>query len=408
MGIIITNEGNQLLQDSILGNEKITFTKVEMLSDPERSPSDLSYMVDINSVEAKGEGTIVISAVAKNEGFQEGYYFNVINIYAGEVIFATSSCNIYMPPKEIKTLHVLDVYLKIDSINAELKVEYGSYVLKDEFDRLCKKVEKNEAILQNAAEAMQGRPYRGKDLTIAFEDEIAGYSDAWEWIKDRIQKNNFEGIYPADYIPVTLNGEELEIQVAGIDTFYNTTDNPIGHHIDFISRECISQSIKWNSNANNNGNEENIEPFLASNVSNVLNTTIYEQLPDEVKNVITEKYTRIEHRQSSSGTITSSNGSWWKNIGKLWLPTEYEVFGDTTLGTKKVSEGQSVQYPIFANSSFNRAKKRKGMTRCCGWWLSTPVDGNSAECVTVSSYGHKNGETANSNFYVPLCFRIVA
>lgn len=392
MSIIITNEGNKLLQDAILGNEKITFTKMELLADPERSPGDMSYTVDISSVEAKGEGTVVIRALAKNDGFEDAYYFSVINIYAGDVIFASDeNCNIYMPPAEIKTLHALDVYLKIDSINTELKVEYGSYVLKDEFERLNK--------FARMAEAAQGKQYDGKDLTEAFADEISGYSDAWAWIKDRIVNNNFTGIYTADYIPLTINEENVEMQIAGIDAYYGTSGR--GHHIDFISRSCLSTEAKWNLTADNNGNEESPYPFPASNVHAILNGTVYNSLPQEVKNVISIKEMLIERRREEGEKLTSSTAAFMEEMGNVWLPTEFEVFGEEIEGTKGISAGQRVQYPIFENIFKNRRKDKD-------WWLATVADGNSTHAIKVSSNGIPVGYSTSNEAYVPLCFRIEA
>ena len=45
-----------------------------------------------------------------------------------------------------------------------------------------------------------------------------------------------------------------EYQVAGIDVYTHTTDQDLGHHIDFISRDCFSETVQWNTTNNNNGN----------------------------------------------------------------------------------------------------------------------------------------------------------
>ena len=72
------------------------------------------------------------------------------------------------------------------------------------------------------------RIYKGRNLVTVFASEIAKYSDEWAWIRARIKAANYEGIYVGDYIPVTMNKEVVNMQAAGIDTYYNTTDQPVG------------------------------------------------------------------------------------------------------------------------------------------------------------------------------------
>ena len=105
------------------------------------------------------------------------------------------------------------------------------------------------------------RLYAGRDLTTVFALEIAKYSDAWAWIKARIKAHNFAGIHVADYIPITMNGQTVKMQVAGIDTYYRTTDQQLSHHIDFISKDCFNQTVKWNEANNNNGTAANNSPL---------------------------------------------------------------------------------------------------------------------------------------------------
>lgn len=44
------------------------------------------------------------------------------------------------------------------------------------------------------------RLYEGTNLTEKFKDEIANYSDIWQWIKARIKAGSFAGIHVNDYI----------------------------------------------------------------------------------------------------------------------------------------------------------------------------------------------------------------
>lgn len=248
--------------------------------------------------------------------------------------------------------------------------------------------------------------YDGRDLTQVFADEIAEFGDPWAWIKNRIVNANYEGIYVADFIPMTINGENHEMQVAGIDTYYRTTDQNLGHHIDFISRDCYSQNVRWNTTNNNNGNATNPCPYMVSNLKAFLDT-LYESLPTAVKNVVVSKRTLLEQRYSASGALTDSTGFNWEYIGKLWVPAEYEIFGSIIYGTKPYSFFQGVQYPIFANSYKNRLKNRNDEKSHIPWWCVTVASGNSTKACYVTSIGRFGEDYASDNGqHVPLCIRI--
>ncbi|MBQ8913912.1 MAG: hypothetical protein IJ054_07715, partial [Lachnospiraceae bacterium] len=179
---------------------------------------------------------------------------------------------------------------------------------------------------------MNNRLYKGVDLAVKFASEIVPFSNIWTWIKNRINNHNFEGLRVGDYITWTLNGETIKSKIAGLNTYRRTTDNEVGWHIDFISEDCYSQTVQWNTTNNNNGNAQNSCPYMASNLKTFLES-LEANLPTALKNVITNKRALLETRYSSSGALTSSTGWGWQDMGKLWVPTEYEVFGSVCWGT---------------------------------------------------------------------------
>ena len=250
--------------------------------------------------------------------------------------------------------------------------------------------------------------YRGRDLTIVFADEISKFSDAWAWIKNRISTGNYTGIYVGDYIPITMKNERVEMQVAGIDVYTRTTDQDLGHHIDFISRDCFSETVQWNTTNNNNGNTESPYPYMVSNLHKWLGETLYGFLPQAVKNQIVTKRSLMEQRYSASGALTDSTTLGWQDIGLLWVPHEYEVFGAVVWGTQGWSEGQAMQYPIFANSYLNRIKSAGHGGGRCSWWLASVRSGYSTSACGVDSYGYASYWSASTALRVPVCFRITA
>lgn len=259
--------------------------------------------------------------------------------------------------------------------------------------------------LLNLIQQQINRIYNGRNLVTVFATEIANYTDEWAWIRARIKAANYEGILIGDYIPITMNNEVVNMQVAGIDTYYKTTNQPVGHHIDFISKDCFSQSVKW-GNENNNGDSTSPHPYMVSNLKKWLNETLYNYLPDKVKNQIAHKRTILEMRYSSSGVLTSSTGYDWQDLGALWVPLEFEVYGATVFGTPIWSIGQAMQYPIFANSYNSRMKGAGNGGDRTMWALASVSSLESVMTCVVNGNGHANRWKTSDSFRVPVCFRI--
>ncbi len=247
--------------------------------------------------------------------------------------------------------------------------------------------------------------YDGRDLTQIFATEIASFPSPWHWIQNRINNRNYEGMYHGDFIPLTVNGETLDMQI-NINTYKGTTDQNLDDHIDFISRDCYSQAVQWNANNTNNGTAEQPCPYLASDVKQFLDQ-LYNELPQEVRNVIVNKRTISEQRYSASGVLTNSTSWSSVDLGKLWLLTEYEVFGSVIRGTKFYSAGQAVQYPIFANNWKYRIKRVGSGGLKSYWWLMSVGNDSPTFVCAVHDTGICSGGNAESFLNVPICFRII-
>ena len=254
----------------------------------------------------------------------------------------------------------------------------------------------------------ESKIYKGRNLATVFAAEIKNYDDEWAWIRARIKAGNYTGIYVGDYIPVTMNNETVNMQVAGIDCYYKTTDQQLGHHIDFISKDCFSETVQWNLENNNNGNADSPYPYMVSNLYKYLTETLYGYLPDKVKKQIAHKRMLLEQRYSASGVLTDSTTWGWQDMGPLWVPTEYEVFGSVVWGTPGWSAGQAMQYPIFANSYVNRIKGVGNGGGRCDWWLASVRSGASTHACNVPGSGHASSWSASTAIHVPVCFRITA
>lgn len=250
--------------------------------------------------------------------------------------------------------------------------------------------------------------YEGQDLTTKFADEITTYSDdPWAWIKARITAADYNGLNIGDYIPFSMGGNAIKAQIAGIDIYYRANDVETGHHIDFISQDCYPTPVPWNTTNVNNGNATNAAPWMVCNLKNIINTTWYNSLPAALKAQIIEKRAYLETRYTSGSTLIESTGAVWNDIGKLWVPSEGEVYGAVHWSTKGYSSMQNAEYPIFAASWRNRIKGiGDGGTRCY-WWLLSVSGGTSAYVCRVSSGGVAGSANASyAAICAPVCFRI--
>lgn len=250
--------------------------------------------------------------------------------------------------------------------------------------------------------------YDGQDLTTKFADEITTYSDdPWAWIKARITAVNYSGLNIGDYIPFSMGGNDIKAQIAGIDTYYRANDVETGHHIDFISKDCYPTPVPWNTTNINNGSSVNAAPWMVCNLKNVINTTWYNSLPAPLKAQIIEKRAYIETRYTSGSTLTDSTGAAFNDIGKLWVPSEGEVYGAVHWGTRGDSSMQNAPYPIFEASWKNRIKGIGDGGERCTWWLLSVYGGNSASVCHVSGSGLASSSGAsNATTCAPVCFRI--
>ena len=289
------------------------------------------------------------------------------------------------------------------------------------------------------------RYYEGQDLTVKWASEIAASpynGDAWAWIRARIRAGNFLGVHTKDYIPIkTSNNVNLKAEVAGINTYTNYGDTAVGKHIDFICRELwptlhVINKVNYNNGVpafTPEGAEEEIAaqeyPWLACDLYHFINSLsgyvpneaklnpamvavdytadgIYYYLPEALKNVIVEKRAYLPKRYSASGLLSDDNAGGWTNIGKLWLPSESEVYGAPCWGGKGgySTMGNNVQYPIFAHN-MTRLKYRSGSRY--RWWLLGSCSGSSAGWC----YVHNNGNAdyyyaSNTSVAAPVCFRV--
>ena len=278
--------------------------------------------------------------------------------------------------------------------------------------------------------------YPGADLSVKFADEIAAapYSgDVWAWIQARTQAGNYSGIHIFDWLPFTADGHDYQAQIAGINTATGYGDTPIGNHIDFITKELWHVKRAMNVVDYNNGavlpdgSREECD-WLVADLKHYLNSEsgyivtdvesrtvetvdytdsgVYKYLPAALKSVIIEKRTYQLGRYVSFTDALEPQFILWKNIGKLWIPTDYEMIGMDSIAATNIMRLQSyvARYPLFTGNARTRLKK-------CGtepskWWTMSPPR-NATKYTVIDDYAAPQflpASTADVGF--PICFRI--
>lgn len=223
--------------------------------------------------------------------------------------------------------------------------------------------------------------YFGKELQLT-----------WAEIDAKEKKGDFTGINIGDYKDVTLTtGEKIRMEVAGINTRKGYATNN-ENRIHWISRDCLKDLHRMNASNTNTGG------FPACELKTVLNSTIYNLLPADVKAVI-KKDKRLD----------STKGSWaWQGDQFLWLPSEPEVWGDNSWSEVGYGNGNDVQFPIFRGSlvhinkgqGFGAAEKGSRTA----WWCSSPSASNTTYFCLVNSNGRPDYFGASTALGLPVCF----
>ncbi len=273
------------------------------------------------------------------------------------------------------------------------------------------------------------RTYAGRNLTAVFASEIAqSGGDPWAWIKGRITAGNYKGIHVGDWIPYTDTSaapKTRNARIIGIDTYRQYGSPAVGHHIDFWGGLWTPKK-PINKDNYNNGTSESEHPWLASDAYLYANSLagkvpsettanpalvdvdytadgIWYFLPDTLKAQIKPKRLYLEKRYTAGELLTESPAGGWADLGKIWFPAEYEVFGAPVWGGDQYAvSGSAVQYPFFMGNMNRLAFGRSD------WWLLTPRSGNSTTWCYVNGNGVATSYhgTSVTSIAAPVCFRI--
>ena len=165
--------------------------------------------------------------------------------------------------------------------------------------------------------------------------------------------------------------------------------------VHFISKDCLKQKYPWNKMELH---QENPGSFVDSYLCKVLNETVWELLPDALQAVITPR------------ECVQNKLHWQASFPlKLWLPTEYEVFGKTW--ACGIQEGE--QFEIFKERR-NRIKGAGQNGSWDAWWTmssggNTIHEGSMSDICYLSIVNYFGGDRTSyfaNQHVVPVCFTI--
>lgn len=136
------------------------------------------------------------------------------------------------------------------------------------------------------------------------------------------------------------------------------------------------------------------------------NDGIWSKLPEALKAVIVTKRALLPQRYSAAGVLSNNNSWGWQDMGKLWIPSEVEVYGCGVWANNALDKSGFVQYPIF-NCNMRRVKGLGDGGGRSNWWLISAGAGNTSNFCSVNHNGYANHNSASLTWVgLPVCFRI--
>lgn len=257
--------------------------------------------------------------------------------------------------------------------------------------------------------------YGGRSIASIFAGEI-GSQNVWTWLQKRVKAGNFAGLRIGDYIDVQVKeGANVATQtvryvIAAIDPYFQCGDAAMGHHIVMMPKATVAVKgdkavngsyIKWKDTADNNGTADAKCPYLSSLLHDWEINDYLPSLPAEVQAVIKAHRMLLEERYSSSGKLTEPSGWAWQDLGKIWSPSEVEVYGFNVWSKPGYGTGCDCQFPIFKQT------KDRIMGSRIDWWLRSVSGSSSSHVCYVTGGGNADCDAPAGGWVRPRpCFLV--
>lgn len=121
-----------------------------------------------------------------------------------------------------------------------------------------------------------------------------------------------------------------------------------------------------------------------------------------IARAVIEKRMYIPERYSDTQLATLNTGYSWQNIGKIWTPTVYEMFGYGVDDSASMN-GCKIQYPLYR---YSQNRIRHSYSSRTAFWLLDSANGNNSDIYVCGTDGNLITVSADdSNVNVIACFR---
>ena len=180
---------------------------------------------------------------------------------------------------------------------------------------------------------------------------------------------------------MTINGKDYQIDIIGKnhDTYTAGGKAPLT----FQMHNCYADTKQMNSSDINEGG------WTSCAMRSTHLPAILTLMPSEVRSAIRE-VNKLTSAGSYSSTIKTT-------ADKLFLPSEIEIFGNTTYSVS----GEGTQYAYYKAGN-SKVKNRSGST--VDWWERSPTSDDEYSFCCVYRDGSENYFGANSSRGVAFCF----
>lgn len=266
---------------------------------------------------------------------------------------------------------------------------------------------------------VQNYTYNGRDLSVIFGTLSALHA--------AVSAGDFSKIRVGDYWPIMLNGiikdyasgetkalnnAVFKLEVAP-QVYMNYTDNAVPNHLLMCSRDLLPWQLMYRSEYATWYDGSQTNPWLGSHLYQSLNAS--DGILPLVEAIFGSymyagpngKGMRFMHETKLPG-VASATSRDWGDRGKLFIPTEREVWGQDVLSEHEYGGGAAVQWPFFAGSLRHIIKGLGNGGSRCSWWCQSSCTGSESLFTAVSAHGFPaNGGATDTWFSVPLCFLFV-
>ncbi len=279
--------------------------------------------------------------------------------------------------------------LRVRAGNEELKVKGSSETIQREreaFYQHIKEVEeanikarvemvqrmKNDTAWYARMQQEKDAVNEGKPVVVRICGEL---EETWEEISRAIKSGSEFKV--GDYKKgSTVDGQDFTMVVTDVTDEY----------VRFESRDCVGKEVVWNKNGSTNLG------YPGSDICKYLNKELFEQLPEDLRNVISlgERKTLRDREVVTFNTY-------------LFLPAASEVFEENSCYG---DEGLYEQMEYYKNRR-NRMRGSAEGKENTYWWLASVWYGTSTGVCYVSSGGScSTSWNASATILVPVCFII--